>query len=270
MRIVAAGAVTLHVPILEYHRIVPRAQAGRSLPGLVVSPETFAAQMEAAAAAGWHTITMATLANDLEAGVKPPPKTFVVTLDDGWDDGYTYAFPILEQHHFVATYFVIAGRIDLSGFLTSAHIRALVAAGNEIGDHTMSHFNLAGGTAATRKFEVDAAAARIAQVTGRWPESLAYPYGHENAQSVAAVAACGELRSAVIESYGAPQPPAPKPSQSLRPGGKPAASGSPQPAVTAVPSETWANRFTLARVRITPATTPAILLADLERYLRAG
>jgi len=40
--------------------------------------------------------------------VRPPDKTFVITIDDGWDDGYTYALPILQSHGFVATYFVIA------------------------------------------------------------------------------------------------------------------------------------------------------------------
>ena len=60
-----ASSFTLHVPILMYHRIVPSAEAGDSIPGLVVPPDTFAAQLDALEAAGWHTITMATLANDL-------------------------------------------------------------------------------------------------------------------------------------------------------------------------------------------------------------
>jgi peptidoglycan/xylan/chitin deacetylase (PgdA/CDA1 family) len=273
---VGVSSVALHVPILMYHRIVPPADAGNSLKGLVVPPETFAAQMNALAAAGWHTITMATLANDLEAGVKPSAKTFVVTIDDGWDDGYTYALPILQQHGFVATYFVIAGRIDAPGFLTSAHVRALVAAGDEIGDHTMTHFDLANGSTSVRQFQVDAAAARIAQVTGHWPESLAYPFGGENAQAVAAVAGCGELRTAVIESAPAPTPQAPIGRQSAGTGSKPALglvphpTATPAPTPTPVPSETWANRFTLQRIRVSPGTTPADLLGEFARYLRAG
>ena len=111
------SSFALHVPILMYHRIVPFAQDGGSLPGLVVPPVTFAAQLDALEKAGWHTITMATLANDLQAHIKPPAKTFVITIDDGWADGYTYALPILQSHGFVATYFVIAGRIDKPDFL---------------------------------------------------------------------------------------------------------------------------------------------------------
>jgi peptidoglycan/xylan/chitin deacetylase (PgdA/CDA1 family) len=253
-----ASSFALHLPILEYHRIVPFALAGNSLPGLVVPPDTFAAQLDALKSEGWQTITMATLANDLQAGAKPPPKTFAITFDDGWDDGYTYAFPILAQRSFVATYFVIAGRIDQSGFLTSAHLQALVAGGDEIGDHTMSHFNLTGGSAATRQYEVDAAAARIAQVTGRWPESLAYPGGHENPQAVAAVAACQELQIAVIEG----------PVVTVKPGAtqKPGASPTPRPTAMPAAYETWANRFIVPRIRVGPSTIPASLLAELDRY----
>ncbi len=274
--IVGVSALALHVPILEYHRIVPPADAGNSLKGLVVPPATFAAQMNALAVAGWHTVTMATLANDLAAGIKPAAKTFVITIDDGWDDGYTYALPILEQHGFVATYFVIAGRIDAPQFLSSAHLRALVAAGNEIGDHTMTHFDLAGGSTSVRQYQVDAAAARIAQVTGRWPESLAYPFGGANSQAVAAVAGCQELRSAVIESAPPVTAQTPIVRQATRPGLKPALNLAPRPTTasvpgrTPIPSETWANRFTIQRIRVSPGTTPANLLGEFALYMRAG
>jgi peptidoglycan/xylan/chitin deacetylase (PgdA/CDA1 family) len=249
-----ASSFVLHVPILMYHRIVPFAEAGNSIPGLVVPPETFAAQLDALQAAGWHTITMATLANDLQARVKPPERTFVITIDDGWDDGYTYALPVLAQHGFLATYFVIAGRIDRPGFLTSAHLQALIAAGDEIGDHTMDHVDLATQPAANLTYEIDAAAARIAQVTGHWPESFAYPSGIVDSQAAAAAAACQELRIAVIEDPAAP--------------GKPGAPNKPSIGMPAA-LETWANRFVVPRIRVTPATTPTRLEAALFP-LRAG
>jgi peptidoglycan/xylan/chitin deacetylase (PgdA/CDA1 family) len=245
------SSFVLHVPILMYHRIVPIAKAGNSLPGLVVPPETFTAQLDALKGAGWHTITMATLANDLQARVKPPAKTFVITIDDGWDDGYTYALPILQSHSFVATYFVIAGRIDQSDFLSSAQLQALVAAGDEIGDHTMDHVSLSRQGATSLTYEIDAAAARIAQVTGVWPESLAYPSGGVDNQAAAAVAACQELRIAVIEEQMVSVQPAP--------------SQTPRTVAVEVANETWANRFVVPRIRVTPSTTPAALLAVVSR-----
>jgi peptidoglycan/xylan/chitin deacetylase (PgdA/CDA1 family) len=238
-----SGSFTLHVPILMYHRIVPFAEAGNSISGLVVPPDRFDAQLAALAGAGWHTITMAMLATDLQSRVAPPPKTFVITIDDGWYDGYTYAFPILKSHGFVATYFVIAGRIDVTDFLSSVELQELVAAGDDIGDHTMAHANLTGKSASRLNYEIDAAAARIAQVTGRWPQTLAYPSGHQDAKVVAALGACQELRMAVIES-------------SLL-------IVSPSGTRSLQAYETWADRFLVPRIRVTPGTTPATLLAWL-------
>ena len=42
----------MQVPILMYHRVVPIAEAGNSIPGLVVPPGIFAAQMDALAVQG--------------------------------------------------------------------------------------------------------------------------------------------------------------------------------------------------------------------------
>lgn len=238
-----AGSFTLHVPVLMYHRIVPIAEAGDSISGLVVPPDRFDAQLTALDGAGWHTITMATLATDLQNRVAPPPKTFVITIDDGWYDGYTYAFPILENHGFVATYYVIAGRIDTKDFLSSVQLQKLVAAGDDIGDHTMAHTNLTGKTTARLNYEIDAAAARIAQVTGYWPQTLSYPSGHQDSKVIAALGACQELRMAVIES--ALQIVSPSSTKTLQ------------------AYETWADRFLVPRIRVTPGTTPATLLTWL-------
>jgi peptidoglycan/xylan/chitin deacetylase (PgdA/CDA1 family) len=214
-----------------YHRIVPLAQAGDSNRSLVVPPTRFAAQLSELAAAGWRTITLSGLADDLEAGVRPPPRTFVITIDDGWADGYTYALPILRQHGFVATYFVIAGRIDWPDFLSADELRALVAAGDEIGDHTMDHVSLGGGSASRLTYEVDAAAATIASVTGFWPATLAYPGGHYSSAAEAIIEACG-MKMAVIEGDGT--------------------------------WESWATRFAIPRVKVYPGTSPATLLEWVE------
>jgi len=231
-----AKSFALHVPILEYHRIVPIKEAGRSLPHLTMPPEIFAVQMDALYKAGWQTITLATLANDLAAGVTPPAQTFVVTIDDGWWDSYTYAYPILAQHGFVATFFVIAGRIGTGSFMGPNQIQALAAAGNEIGDHSVHHGWLTSLQPKAAAAEIDSGAATIAAITGVWPETLAYPHGATNTQVMAAVAACKPLRMAVVEGRGG--------------------------------TETWANRYEIARSEVGRHLTGASLLAQVERVGR--
>jgi peptidoglycan/xylan/chitin deacetylase (PgdA/CDA1 family) len=227
-----AKPLTLHVPIIEYHRIVPLTEAGRSLPGLTMPPEVFNAQMDALHTAGWHTITLATLADDLWAGVTPPSHSFVVTIDDGWWDSYAYAYPILARHGYVATFFVIADRIGQSGFMGTGQIQALAEAGNEIGDHTVHHDVLPALQPKALTYEIDSGAATIAAVTGRWPETLAYPSGKVDAQVIAAAAACKSLRMGVAEGNGGP--------------------------------ETWVNRYRISRVEVAPDRMPADLLAQVQ------
>jgi peptidoglycan/xylan/chitin deacetylase (PgdA/CDA1 family) len=249
------SSFTLHVPVLEYHRIVPSVEAGNSSPGLVVSPERFSEQLDALQKAGWHTITMAQLADDLEAQLTPVPRTFAITFDDGWDDGYTYALPILRKHGFVGTFFVIAGRIDRPGFLSSPHLLALIAAGNEIGDHTMDHTELSSVSPSRMAFEVDTAAARIAQVTGFWPESLAYPYGGVDARVRGVVAQCRQLRIAVLDGPLKMTYPAPSPAAG--------STQAPSRAVELEAYETVSNRFAVPRIEIGPSMTGTQILARM-------
>jgi peptidoglycan/xylan/chitin deacetylase (PgdA/CDA1 family) len=226
---VPAASFGVCVPILEYHRIAPASEIGTALPALVVSPAAFAAQMDELEAAGWHTITLGKLGDDLLAGRTPPAKSFVVTIDDGWYDGYDDAFPILKAHGFVATFFVISGRIDHPSFLSSSNLTSLTAAGDEIGNHTVDHVKLGSLTGAALSTEIDGASDRIAQVTGVRPKSFAYPMGVYNSTVVAAAAACPGMEIAVTEHKGI--------------------------------EETTGGRFTAPRLKITPEISPAQLLS---------
>jgi peptidoglycan/xylan/chitin deacetylase (PgdA/CDA1 family) len=212
-----------------YHRIVPKTEAGGSNSALVVPPDRFSAQLDALHYDGWQTITLASLADDLEAGIRPPDKTFVITIDDGWYDGYTYALPILESFGYVATYFVIADRIDGQGFLSAAQIRALDSAGMEIGNHTADHVNLNGGTTPRRAYEIATGSATIARIIGHWPETLSYPAGRYSSAGIKSVMECHSIKLAVIEGFGT--------------------------------WETWGTRFQIPRLKVYPGTTPSNLLS---------
>jgi peptidoglycan/xylan/chitin deacetylase (PgdA/CDA1 family) len=228
-------AFTLRVPILEYHRVKPPAGESGGAESLIVPPEIFAAQMDALSAAGWQTITMGQLGDDLRLGVQPRSKTFVVTFDDGYEDGYTYAYPILSRHGFVATFFVIAGQIGQDWQLSPAHMRELAATGNEIGNHSMSHTNMIVMTPERLITETYGASAVIADQVGIWPKSFSYPLGLTYAPVMAAVAATPGILTAVIQG-----------------GSK---------------RETWANRMELTRIRVGPGTYPSDLVDRLSRYV---
>jgi peptidoglycan/xylan/chitin deacetylase (PgdA/CDA1 family) len=224
---------TLHVPILMYHRIVSPAEAGPALPGLVVDPGVFNQEMSLLAGAGWHTITLADLQLDLATGQRPPPHTFVITIDDGHLDGLSNALPILLRYGFVATYFVVMNRIDSPLFLSAADLLTLAADGMEIADHTMNHEDVARLHGTALAYQIDGAARAIEQITGRAPTSFAYPSGEWSLEAVGALES-GDLGIAVTTREGV--------------------------------LETWANRFLVPRLRVAPSLTPEQLLRLLMGY----
>jgi len=234
--VVPGGPFALRVPVLMYHRIMPRALAGDSLPSLVVAPQLFAAQLAALQAAGWRTITLAQLATDLGAGVRPPPRTFVITIDDGHSDGFTYALPLLLRYGDVATYFIVTGRLGEPGNLTSDQVRQLAAAGMEIGDHTVSHVDLPSRPLAIAQEQITTAAETIRQLTGQRPTSLAYPYGSVNRSVVDLVRRAGFSMAVTTRECA---------------------------------YESSANALVVPRVRVGPGTTPGQLVGMLSRFAAA-
>ena len=197
---------TLHVPILTYHLVATPAEAGNALPGLVVPPSLFDAQLTTLAAAGWRTITLGALATDVAAHVRPPPKTFVITIDDGHSDGYTEALPILLRHGMLATYFVVAGRFGSGSNLDAEQVHGLAAAGMEIGDHTMYHVDLNALTPYALNAEIRRPLPIIAGITGAVPTVFAYPFGDSSATVRQAVTDAG-LVLAVTTRFGAVEAP---------------------------------------------------------------
>jgi peptidoglycan/xylan/chitin deacetylase (PgdA/CDA1 family) len=226
---------TLHVPILTYHLVATPAEViGSAIPSLVIPPALFDAQLTRLASAGWHTITLRQLAADLAAHRRPARHTFVITIDDGHVDGFTQAFPILQRHRMTATYFVIAGRIGKTGYLGATQLQALAAAGMEIGDHSMTHVDLAALPPARLLPEIGGAATVLESIVGTAPVSFAYPIGAFDAATMRAVAGAG-LQLAV--TY-------------LEPG----------------VVETASLRYRIPRLHVGSWTSPAMLLSTVAQY----
>lgn len=228
------ASVPLHVPILEYHRVaIANGETGFAA-GLITPPAVFEQQMQAMSDAGWTAITMGQLGDDLHQGRQPAYHSFVVTFDDGYEDGYTNALPVLRSKGFVATFFVIASRIGTPGNLTVLELRELVAAGNEIGNHSWSHTDLEAKTPEQLVQETIGASGVIARDAGAWPKSYSYPLGLRDSQVIAAVSATPGIETAVVQEE------------------------------TRV--ESWATRLELPRIRVGPSTYPLELVYRASRY----
>lgn len=100
----------------------------------VLDADGFALQMTSVAR---HQIPVVTVAQVSSGHLAR--RAIALTFDDGHVSNHDLALPILCEHGFKATFFITAGFIGSGLTMNWAQIRALHAAGMEIGSHTLTH-----------------------------------------------------------------------------------------------------------------------------------
>jgi Polysaccharide deacetylase len=112
-----------------------------------------------------------------------------LTFDDAKVEHATVVAPMLQAAGVRGTFYVISDAMSWGGgSMSAAQVRALAAAGHEIGNHTRDHANLTSLGRAQVEAEFADAQAAIRERAGVTPTTCAYPYGAVDA-TVEAVAA---------------------------------------------------------------------------------
>jgi peptidoglycan/xylan/chitin deacetylase (PgdA/CDA1 family) len=135
----------VHVPILMYHYIstVPANDPDPALrASLSVPPQMLSAQLDYLKANGYHSITLNQLMNALYYGAPLPSRPIIFTFDDGHEDNYQSAFPILKAHGFSGVFYIITGMVGWQGQMTWPQLREMLANGMQIGSHTVHHVDM--------------------------------------------------------------------------------------------------------------------------------
>jgi peptidoglycan/xylan/chitin deacetylase (PgdA/CDA1 family) len=160
-------------PILLYHHI---GDDGQNDNRYFVSPEVFEEQLKALRDWGYTGVTVSTIVNVLTQGGQLPERPVAITFDDGNEDVFTTAFPIMQQYGFPGTFYIVANRLGSPGFTSADQLKELVAAGWEIGSHSMSHIDLTINHDSIWQ-EMANSRIRLEQTIGTEVRTFAYPYG---------------------------------------------------------------------------------------------
>jgi peptidoglycan/xylan/chitin deacetylase (PgdA/CDA1 family) len=115
----------------------------------------------------------------------------VVTFDDGAESDYTVAAPLLLEHGFGATFYVVPGLLGHAGYMTAAQLRELHAMGFEVGSHSLTHRYLTDVDAAALRDEVLGSKQRLEDLLGEPVRHFACPGGRVNRAVTAAVKEAG-------------------------------------------------------------------------------
>lgn len=173
------------VPILMYHHLQDLPSDATELRlTWTVAPAHFDAQMALIAQRGFHAITMAQLVGQLKEGRPLPAKPIIISFDDGWEEQYTVAFPILKKYHLIGTFFVYTRPIDHAPYMTWAQLQEMSAAGMDIQAHTLTHPHLRALSPDEAMKEIADSKSIIETRLGKPVVAFDYPFGEYNASII--------------------------------------------------------------------------------------
>jgi peptidoglycan/xylan/chitin deacetylase (PgdA/CDA1 family) len=171
------------IPILMYHSISEE-QATANHPYFLTNscPQVFAEHMRFLHNNGYEAVSLTEAIRCLEAG-QTSPKSVVLTFDDGYDDFYTSAYPVMNLYGFSATVFLPTDYIgnESRSFnnkrcLTWRQVRELHRAGVAFGSHTVTHPQLRSVGPRELAYEVRHSKETLENELGSRIEAFCYPY----------------------------------------------------------------------------------------------
>ncbi len=175
------------VPILMYHSIADVPSHRNSVP-----PDVFKHQMELLWRAGYKTVSVIQLIDTINRGFDLPDKPVVITFDDGYEDNFIHAMPIMSSYDFHGTVFPISNWVGLTNdfedkpnnpkctMMNWDQLKMWLADGMELGSHTCSHADLTRIGLSELEDELYISRETFQKYLGFSPETLCYPYGRHN------------------------------------------------------------------------------------------
>jgi peptidoglycan/xylan/chitin deacetylase (PgdA/CDA1 family) len=196
------------IPILLYHNV--STDSAPEFRSWTVRPEAFAAHMSYLRDQRYSPITVTQLAQAMiDRTIALPAHPVVITFDDGLADFYLGALPVLADHGFSATLYVVSGLVGRSSswltpvgegaraMLSWSQLAEIQSSGVECGAHSVSHPQLDIVSRTVARDEICRSRVELQQRLGRDIMTFAYPHGYYSArvrrlvQEAGYTSACG-------------------------------------------------------------------------------
>jgi peptidoglycan/xylan/chitin deacetylase (PgdA/CDA1 family) len=145
---------------------------------------------------GYVSLSLQNLAAYLRGQKNIPTKSVVITFDDGYEDNFTHAWPILRETGTAANIFLVTdmigksnvwdqnpvGAIRESPLLTEDQIKEMQDGGIFFGSHTANHIDMTKENSAWVREELERSKKRLEDLTRRYDTAFCYPYGRLNTE----------------------------------------------------------------------------------------
>jgi peptidoglycan/xylan/chitin deacetylase (PgdA/CDA1 family) len=178
--------------ILTYHKLGHPA-AGTRDPFLYTRTNDFDAQLKMLSEAAYRTVALDEVAPSHPVrGEEGAPRRIAITFDDGFVSALREGLPILARHNVRAIQFIVAGLVGKQNrwdvekrdvaepLMDEAQIREWLAAGHQIGSHSLTHRNLKKLSPAEAREEIIASKKLLEDKFGVGVRHFCYPFGGWN------------------------------------------------------------------------------------------
>jgi len=162
------------IPIFMYHYIREYSDSNDPIgENLSVSPEKFEEHLTWLKDNGYQTVFPNFFKNPEPLSFKP----IILTFDDGYQDAYDNAFPLLQKYQMAGMFYLIIDKIGTPGYLTWDEISEMQKAGMSFGSHTLTHPDLKNLSPANLEREIKGSKEILGQKLGQEITDFCYPSG---------------------------------------------------------------------------------------------
>src|SRR5262249_25822166 len=173
--------------ILLYHAF---GTDGERASRYVVPSRRFAGQMKLLSRLGYNVLSLNEYLEHRREHRLPPPRSVVITMDDGYRDNETVAGPILDRYGYSATVFLVTSpakgwsqrepALAERAVLGLDQARRLHGGALRFGAHTRTHPDLTKLDATAAENEIAGSKRELERVLKTTVSAFAYPYGELN------------------------------------------------------------------------------------------
>ncbi|MDB9812449.1 polysaccharide deacetylase family protein [Candidatus Pelagibacter sp.] len=196
------------IPILMYHDVSNKNKENDS-----VHYKKFFKQILFIRALGYKSVNLCDIRKNNHK------KVFVITFDDGYQNLIKFVLPFLKKNNFKATCFIVSNSIGKFNYwdkhkvkykkkkiMNIKEIKSWLAAGLEIGSHTLNHYNLTSLNDTDKLLEITKPIELFKKKLGINVKTFSYPFGKYDNKTIKIVKkyykfAVSTKRSRYIKDY---------------------------------------------------------------------
>ncbi len=200
---------SMKIPILLYHRFGPVAADG-----MTTTTPVFQSHLEYLRANGYKVIPLRQLVDYyLHKGPQPPPKSVVITVDDGHKTVYTDMLPLIRKYRIPVTLFIYPSAISNASYaMTWDQLRELQKTGLfDMQGHTYWHPNFKQERKKSSPsdyekvvdMQLNKSKSKLEKELGTKIDMIAWPFGIQDDFLISKAHQAGYIATFTLEAHGA-------------------------------------------------------------------